>query len=75
MKPGYSGTHVKCCKLVVSDANDMGNIIIVILTSKYQMYPRCSIITEIEFTVSMLGLPNALFGFPPNLKMALLIIS
>jgi hypothetical protein len=69
MKPGYSGTRVKCCKLVVSDAKDLRNEILCIPTSKNEFYARCSFITEFEFTVSRLWLPNALFGFPPKHKM------
>jgi len=65
----YSRTHVKRCKLVVSDASEFGNMIFCILTSKNQIYSWCSFITETEFTVSRLGLPNDLFGFPPKLKM------
>jgi hypothetical protein len=70
MEPDYSRTHVKCCKLVVSDANDLVNEILCIVTYINQFYSRCSYITEFEFTVSRLWLPNALFGFPPKFKMS-----
>jgi hypothetical protein len=66
LKPGYSRAHVKCCKLVVSDNNDLGIVILCILNSKNEIYSRCSLITE--FTGYRLLLPNALFGFPPKLK-------
>jgi hypothetical protein len=51
MKPGYSRTHVKCCKLVVSDGKDLRNMILCIVTYKNQIYSRCSFISEFEFTV------------------------
>ena len=70
MKPGCSRTHVKSCKMAVSEANSLG--ILVILTSKNQIYSKCSFVTETEFTVSMLGLPIALFVFLPNLKVSYL---
>jgi len=44
--------------MVVSDVNILGNMKIFILTTKNQIYSRCIFVTEIEFTVSMLGLPN-----------------
>jgi len=72
MKPGYRRTHVKCCKLVVRDANNLGNIILCILTSKNQIYSPWNFITEIEFTVSRLRLPNAVFGLTSNPKMSYL---
>ena len=68
MKPVYNRTHAKRCKMVVSDANTLGNMKLCILTSKNQIYSRCSFITETEFTIIMLGLPNALFGLHQNLK-------
>jgi hypothetical protein len=67
MKTGYSRTHVKCCKLVVSDAYDLGNMVHCILTSKNQIYSRCNFTTKIEFTSSKLVHPNALFSFHHNL--------
>jgi len=70
MTPGYSRTHVKCCKLVGSVTNDLRIVILCILTSKNQIYSRCSFTTE--FTGSGLLLPNALFRFPPNLKISYL---
>jgi len=40
MKPGFSRTHAKCCKMVVSEAYSLGTMILVILTSKNQIYSR-----------------------------------
>jgi len=65
--PGYSRTHLSVASWLVSYANELGNTILCILTSKNEIYFRCSFITEFEFTVNRLGLPNALFGFPPKL--------
>jgi len=72
MKPGSSRTHAKCCKWLVSDANVLGIMILCIVTSKNQMYSRCNVTTKIEFTVSRLGFPNALFGFRPKLLISYL---
>jgi len=73
MKPGSSRTHAKCCKSVVSDANDSGIMKLFIVTSKNQIYSWCNVTIKIEFTLSTLGFPNALLVFHQNFKCHILI--